>query len=276
MTAWNESIATTTIHQIRTTMKKNTVKNTLALVTLLAISTVFPSHSRAGTFTDDFSGGLSPYFNVTQTTAGLYSVNSTQGNVQLAWAGTANPGGLQTANVNLILPSVTLGSSSIAGDFSTSIDFSNAALPGPGLDQVHLNVLFSNGTSYDFLDVFDNDTNHGGLNVHVFESQNNMGYGFTSEPSVNHGTFTVSRTGSTITGYFNGTAIFSDSSISASVQGINLSLQNNNGSSDSTAVVFDNFSLTAANVVPEPSTWAAVLAGAGFLAFVCRRCAGAR
>ncbi len=62
MTAWNDSIATTAIHQIGTTMKTHT----LALVTLLASGTASPGHSRAGTFTDNFSGGLCPYFNVTQ------------------------------------------------------------------------------------------------------------------------------------------------------------------------------------------------------------------
>ena len=36
-------------------------------------------------------------------------------------------------------------------------------------------------------------------------------------------------------------------------------------------MTFDNLSLTAANVVPEPSTWAVVLGGGGVLLVIQRR-----
>ena len=214
------------------------------LATVVSAALFCVPAASAATYTTDFADGIDPtYFTVTQSTAGLYTVDTSQGNVQLAWAGYPNPGGLPTVNVNLNMSAV---GGAISGDFSTSVDFANAVVSGTGLNQVQLNVLFADGTSYDFLDVYDNGTDNGvgSLNVHVYEDQNGTTNG-AIPVSVNSGTFTVTRTGSTVTGYFNGQPIFSDT-FSAAVQGINFSLQNNFGSSDATSVTLTGFSLSTA------------------------------
>ena len=190
--------------------------------------------SLAATFSDDFSSGLSPAFwTITQTTSNLYSVNATGGNVTFAKAG-ANPGGLQNVTASLNL--AALGGS-ISGDFSAQIDFTNAVI-GPNVDQVELHAYFAD-SSY-FFDVYDLS---GGRNVHVWNGSLN---GATSE-TVTYGTFKISRTGTTLTGYFNGALLFSESD-SAALTGISFVLQNQPGSDDYPSVTFDNFSLTAASV----------------------------
>src|SRR5262252_10934378 len=76
----------------------------------------------AATFSDDFSSGLRPvYWSVSQTTAGLWSVDDTQGDVRLAKVGTS-PGGLQNVRVELDMAAV---GGAITGDFFEQIDFSN-------------------------------------------------------------------------------------------------------------------------------------------------------
>jgi hypothetical protein len=168
------------------------------------------------TFADDFSSGLRPtYWTVTQTTQGLFSVDDTHGDVRLAKVGNS-PGGFQNVAINLNMAAV---GGQITGDFSTQIDFRDAVVE-PNDDQVQLNVVVS-GSPFD--DVYD-------LAV-----------------TGNSGTFTISRTGGALTGYYNGSPIFSETNSSV-VTAITFSLQLRPGSNDSTSVTFDNFSLTAASV----------------------------
>lgn len=185
----------------------------------------------AGTFSDDFSAGLNPdFWSVTQTTANLYSVNATGNGTALAKTG-ANPGGIQ--NVEILFRLAGLGGS-FSGDFSTQVDFTNA-LVGPKIDQVELHAYFADSSI--FFDVY--DLSNGARNVHVWNGTIN---GPTAETATS-GTFKISRTGSSVTGYFNNTPIFSKSNNSA-LTGVSFMLQNQPESDDYPSVTYHNFSLT--------------------------------
>ena len=206
---------------------------------MFALTGLFASLSiaAAATFSDGFSSGINPAcWTVYQTTAGLYSVDATQGDVRLAKISTQhNPGGIQSvyAAVNM----AALGGN-IAGDFSAQINFTNAALGG-ALDQVEFHTSFADGSI--FYDVYDNGY---GLNAHVWNGGSANG---VTAASSGAGTFVIARTGSTLSGYYNGSLLFSENNGSA-LTAISLALQNNNGSDDAISVTFDNFSLTAASV----------------------------
>ena len=230
----------------QTTDTVNTMKNlrllrNIVIATAVILVTAAPRATLGGTFSDDFSAGLSPSFwSVFQTTAGLYSVDDTNGQVQVAKTSAHSPGGFQ--NVAIALNLAALAGTN-TGDFSTQVDFTNATVPGPGLDQVELHTYFQDG-SY-FFTVYDN---YNGLNVHVW----NGGLIGRTPVTGNSGTFRISRIGSTLTGYYNGAPIHSEIKDSPLVR-IDFALQNNNGSDDPTSVTFDNFSLTAAFVAPRLS-----------------------
>jgi hypothetical protein len=51
-----------------------------------------------------------------------------------------------------------------------------------------------------------------------------------------------------LSGYHDGTRMFSESGSTADLTGLAFTLQNNNSSQDATSVTFTNFSLTAASV----------------------------
>ena len=222
-------------------MKSFQLLRNIATATAVVLATVAPRAALGGTFSDDFSAGLSPSFwSVWQTTAGLYSVDATNGHVQVAKTSAHSPGGFQ--NVAIALNLAALAGTN-TGDFSTQVDFTNAVVPGPGLDQVELHTYFQDG-SY-FFTVYDN---YNGLNVHVW----NGGLLGRTPVTGNSGTFRISRVGPTLTGYYNGAPIHSEIKDSPLVR-IDFALQNNNGSDDPTSVTFDNFSLTAAFVAPRLS-----------------------
>ncbi len=199
-------------------------------INLTVLAAALSTNVFAGTFSDNFSTGINPaYWSVTQTTPNLYSVNATGGSVALAKIG-ANPGGIQNVAVNLNL--AALGGS-ISGDFTAQISFTNAVI-GPNVDQVEFHTYFANSSI--FFDVYDTSS---GRNVHVW----NGSYNNPMAETATAGTFTISRTGSTLTGYFNGTPIFSESESSALV-GLSLILQNQPGSDDYPSVNFGDFSIT--------------------------------
>ena len=222
-------------------MKNFNLLRNIAIATAVVLATAAPRATLGGTFSDDFSAGLTPtYWSVSQTTAGFYSVDATNGHLQLGKTSAHNPGGFQ--NVTIVLNLSALAGTN-TGDFSTQVDFTNAIVPGPGLDQVELHTYFKDG-SY-FFTVYDNSS---GLNVHVW---NGSLLGRTPVTG-NSGTFRINRIGSTLTGYYNGSPIFSENNSSPLVR-IEFTLQNNSGSDDSTSVMFDNFSLTAASAAPRLS-----------------------
>jgi hypothetical protein len=204
--------------------------------------------AEAGTFTDNFASGLNPaYWSVIQTTPGLYTNSVSQGNVQLAKTAANNPGALQAVYIRLNFASF---GGLITNDFSAQISFSNAVVPGPGLDQVELHTYYENGSVY--FASFDNSYNSlyssAGWNAHVWDGSAAQGL---LPLSTNAGTFTISRTGGTVTGYFNGTSLYSETRSSPLI-GIDFILQNNNGSQDATSVSFNHFSFTSSSILVTP------------------------
>jgi hypothetical protein len=208
----------------------------------VALTLAFSGSVSAETFTDDFSAGLRPaWWSVIQSTTNFYSVDASQGNVQLAKTSAHNPGGFQYVFVRVNLADF---GGVVTGDFSTQIDFSKAVVPGPGLDQVELHTYYQDGSI--FYTVYDNS---GGLNAHVWDGGSVLGRRSFSGDS---GTFLIRRTGSTVTGYFNGSPLYSTTRASA-LTAIDFVLQNNAGSDDAISVTFDNFSVTAALAPPRLS-----------------------
>jgi len=184
------------------------------------------------TFSDAFSNGLDPaYWSVIQTTPGLFSVDTSQGDVRLAKTAMTSPGGIQNVTVQLNL--AALGGP-IAGDFSTQIDFSNAVI-GPGIDQIELHTVFADNSF--MFDVYDNSCAN--PNVHIW---NGSLQGCTPTAATG-GTFKISRVGSTLSGHFNNIQLFAQSS-SSPLTRLEFVLQLQPGSNDMTSVTFDNFSLT--------------------------------
>lgn len=217
------------------------------LFTVAFLTAALITPALAGTFTDDFSSGLnSTYWSISTSVQDIYTVTATGGDIGLSKTATTNGNQL----VSIVLNLAALGGN-ISGNFSEQIDFSNAVI-GPGhLDQVQLDDSFA-GDSL-FSNVYDLED---GLNVHVYTASPSNPNGSVNDPTattLTAGTFLISRTGSTVTGYFNGSSMFSETESSALTY-IDFRLETQgNPNTDSTSVDFDNFSLTAASV-PEPAS----------------------
>jgi hypothetical protein len=189
----------------------------------------------AGTFSDSFADGLNPtYWSVLQTVSNFYSVSLPPNQVQLETSGISNPGGLQMVSIRLDL--AELGGS-VSNDFSVQVQFSNASFGGSSLDQVELHTSYQDGSIY-----FVSYDNSQGLNAHVWDGTSALG---AVGLSTNGGVFSIVRTGGTVTGYFNGSALYSETR-SPPLSSIEFALQDNNGSSDSNYVTFSSFSLSSA------------------------------
>lgn len=183
-------------------------------------------------FFDDFSTGLNPaVWSVSQTTPNLYSVNVAQGRLQLAKTA-HNPGGLQNVAVHL---NITPLGGPIPNDFSIQIDFTNAVVPGPGVDQVELRTYYQDGSFF-----FTGYEYNGGLKVYTWDGT----FLLPMSAAGTSGTLRICRTGSEVVGLFNGVAIFGSGPVSPLAEVV-LVLQNNNGSDDAISVTLDRFSLTS-------------------------------
>jgi hypothetical protein len=216
---------------------KRPIQRVPALIGLLAAA----AGVQGGTFSDNFANGLNPaYWGVIQTTPGLYSESVSQGNIDLAKTSENTPGGLQAIYIRLNFASF---GALITNDFSTQVNLSNAVVPGPGLDQVELHTYYQDGSIY-----YDSYDNSSGLNAHVWDGSSVQGL---MPLSTNGGTFSISRTGGTVTGYFNGTPLHSETR-SAPLIAIDFILQNNIGSDDATSAAFNSFSFTSSSVTVTP------------------------
>ncbi len=192
-------------------------------------------------FFDDFSTGLnSAVWSVSQTTPNLYLVDVSQGKVQLAKIA-QSPGGLQNVAIHLNL--AALGGL-ITNDFSIQIDFTNAVVPGPGLDQVELRTYYQNGRFFFAGYEYDN-----GLKAYTWDGTMSWPISVTG----NSGTLRICRTGEEIAGFFNDQALWGAGTTS-SLTDVTLVLQNNSGSDDAVSVTFDNFSLTSPSLPSQHST----------------------
>lgn len=240
-------------------MRINTCLNR-KLAGVVAILGWWALDAQASTFTDSLMSTSinSTYWTTFQTTTGLYTVDPTTSGLVFSYnSGVTNPGGTQ--NVGLQLNLSALGGN-ITGDFSFSVAFSGAALTGGGVDQVELHSGFSDSSIF-----FDSDS-AGSSGVHVWTGSQQA----TIDPTITSGTFTISRTGNTLSGYLNGSTLLFSETDTATLSAIGFVLQNNLSSHDNTAVTFSNFSITAASIpsssTPEPSTAWFLLSGAVGLA----------
>jgi hypothetical protein len=187
-------------------------------------------------FFDNFSTGLNATdWSVSQTTANLYSVNASQGQIHLAKAA-HNPGGTQNVSVHLNL--AQLGGA-ITNDFSVQIDFTNAVV-GTGLDQVELRTYYQDGSFF----VAGYEYSSG---LKAYGSWNGTTL-FPISVTGNCGTFRICRTGSEINGIFNGQALWDSGSTTSCLTNVTFVLQNASGSDDASSVTFENFSLTSASL----------------------------
>ncbi len=195
------------------------------------------SIAQCAVFQDDYSGGLSStYWYITMTTPGMYSVDASQGDVRLAKVA-PTPGGFQDVEINLNLASLIPGGV-IAGDFDIQVDFRDAVISGPGLNQVELHTGYQNGAI--FYVVRDKS------NVHVWTGS----YRSELPTTATSGRFRITRTGTTVTGYFNDTYVWSSSAYGSPLNWVAFSLQNNQGSNDQTSVIYDDFRITASDIFP--------------------------
>jgi hypothetical protein len=226
------------------------------LATALVSGRVF-----GGTFSDNFSTGLNAtYWTVSNSVPGVYTVNAPGGSsgVALANTGGVPPGPAQ--GVSIVLNLAALGGN-ITGDFSAQINFSNFGLTGGGDEEASLDTNFANSAVWDVIrDEEIGESN----NAHVWE-------GFIPAAiteTATSGTFTITRTGGVLSGYFDGTEITQEAQTSPlSYVAFSLASQGSDSTDTSTAT-FSDFSITASSLpVPEPASIGALtLVGMGMLA----------
>lgn len=209
------------------------------IILLLLIIFVLPSFG--DTYTDDFGTGIDTTYWMIYSNDTLYRVDDTQGDVRFS----RSPGGAHFLNVVYLrfLPVVQ-------GDFDVTVDFSNAYINrvngSPG-NQVQLN---SNVGGRIFSVVRSDELNFG-HNYHVWIDPPAQWRGYQANTDTS-GTLRITRVGSTVTGYFNSTLIFSDAYNQEDVMHLSFSLQNNQ-TTDSASVIFDNFNITADSIVLNPT-----------------------
>lgn len=188
-------------------------------------------------YVDDFSSGIdtTTYWRI-QLNDTLYKWDDTHGDVRFSRSPGGTPGILNT--IHLIFVPVVLG------DFDVKVDFSNAYINrvngSPG-NQVQLNSR----SGVQVFSIVRSDEVGFGHNYHVWVDPPGQWQGYQANMD-SSGTLRIIRVGSTITGYFNANLIFSNV-YNADVANFSFSLQNN-GTTDSTSVIFDNFSVTADSI----------------------------
>jgi hypothetical protein len=214
------------------------------LIILAVLATALTAKTFALTFSDDLTTGLNPtYWSIVQSnysgvqsSTNIYSVNATGDGVAIAETA-ASQGGVPYAGASLNL--AALGGS-ISGDFSAQIQFANAVI-GSNNDQVEFYVYFADGSLF----VVGDEPN----GIFVYDPSTT----FSGQPAATSGTFVISRTGSTVTGSFNGINIVSTLN-SSPVTNILFTLDTWSG--DYPSVTFYNFSLTAVGLEATPVvTW---------------------
>jgi hypothetical protein len=210
-------------------------RSTCLLVVALGVSVV----AFADTFVDSFdSGPKSGCWTFGMTSPGLYSIDTSQGDVRFKTIGT-NPGGYQDARAMLEMGAI---GGPVAGDFEFQVDFHDAVIAGGGLNQVELHASFEDGSI--FYCVRD------GSNVHIWTNSYRGSFSTTALA----GTFKIKRTGSYVGGYLNNQLIDGFGFTTSRLIAAWFTLQNNSGSNDRLSVIYDNFSISGAKVSPGPTS----------------------
>lgn len=247
-------------------------KRSIAIVALTCLA----ASAHAATLTFDFDSGFGPAFQ-SFSDQSLYTVDNAGGAVH-AFKGADSPpvanefvaGGVRS-NFNMV------------GDFTATVDFTIHNMPLPGGNKLNESVL----------SVASSATPSNSALVLRFAEANQFVEGFTTAPhgltleSVLTGRYQISRAGNSFSGayaagnsatfntLFSGIAITNDPYrlTLAAVQGANADTR----SGTALDISFDNLVVSAASfsgitaAVPEPSTYALMLAGLGFVGYVANR-----
>jgi len=206
------------------------------IMTALLILATAPSNALSSdSYSDAFTTGIDTLHWTVSTDQPLYTVDDSNGDVRFAKP--IGGSGFQYIRLDFRC--------TFTGDFDASVDFSDAMInrvSGTPGNQVQLNLVFGG----QLFAVVRSDESPGGDNYHVFLSPPGAWAGAQSTVA-SQGTLRVVRTGSVVSGYFNGTLIHSGTYNSAPVTFMTFSLQNN-GTNDPTSVTFDNFALVADSI----------------------------
>ena len=221
---------------------KQSMPSMILIPLLLLVFYFLPSFG--DTFTDNFDTGVdtTTYWKL-QSNDTLYSMDDTQGGVRFS----RSAGGEHVLNtIHLIFRPI------VQGDFDVTVDFSNAYINringSPG-NQVQLNSTFG-GQVFSVVRS-DEASFPGGHNYHVWIAPPYQWQGAQANTDTS-GTLRITRVGSTVAGFFNTNLIYLDLFNSSDVMHLSFSLQNN-GTTDSTSVIFDNFNLTADSILFSPA-----------------------
>ncbi len=187
----------------------------------------------AGTYTDDFSGGIDPAYWEVGTNQPLYQIDGSGGEVRIS-----KPVGgdysFQYGGLDF--------RGELQGDFDVSVSYRDAQIDrvqgAPG-NQVQLNL----GLNSYVLCVVRSDEAGWGHNHHVWVNPPGGWQGTAADVST-AGTMRVRRTGAHFEAFIHGERIWEADLNDSPVTYLAIVLQNN-GTIDATSVVFDDFSVTA-------------------------------
>jgi hypothetical protein len=197
--------------------------------------------SFADSYVDTFSNGIDTLYWAIQSNDTLYHIDDTHGDVRFS----RSPGGTHVLN-KLHLRFLPV----VQGNFDVKVDFSNAYINringSPG-NQVQLNSQFGGQT---FCVVRSDEINFG-HNYHVWIDPPGQWRGYQANTAT-MGTLRIVRIDSLVSGYFDSTLVFSGVFNKSNLMHFVFCLQNN-GTIDSTSVIFDNFSIIADSIQQFPS-----------------------
>lgn len=201
--------------------------------------------ARGEQYRDDFSNGVNTCWWESSNNQPLYQVTTTNGGISFAKP-IGSDTGFQWVDLHLLRE--------LHGDFDVSATFANASIHHatgwPG-NQIQLNLFM--GTNV-FAVVRSDENDLGGENAHVWSVPPSGSSGIAGamlKTSASGGTLRAVRSGNTISGYFNGTQLWSGAFGTGAVQLLSFSLQNN-GTRDATFVTLDSFSVEAQDIRPLP------------------------
>jgi hypothetical protein len=197
-----------------------------------------PHVAAADVLTDDFSAGVQPERWTVVSNQPLYTWDDSGGDILFAKP-VGGSGGLDL--IALSLERIAIG------DFDLRVDFSEALIDhqsGAVGNQVQLNVWFGGQA----LAVVRSDEVGAGDNAHLFANPPNGWFGTVVSTTATAETLRLVRVGAVVTAWFGGTMLHQGSFNGEPVTGITLSLQNNQ-TFDAISVRFDDFSLTAGQIL---------------------------